>query len=67
MLDDINFENCADGDVLEGSDQLSCGFENDTCSWYADYTASILWKREKNGLGKDGEFFCLFLLCHCLL
>ncbi|XP_044077011.1 MAM and LDL-receptor class A domain-containing protein 1 isoform X2 [Siniperca chuatsi] len=45
MLDDISFENCGEGDVPAGSDQLSCDFENDACSWYHDYTASLLWKR----------------------
>lgn len=59
MLDDIKFENCTDGDVPEGSDQLSCGFDEDTCSWYTDYTASILWERDKNGL--EGEFFSFYL------
>lgn len=63
MLDDIKFENCADGDVLEGSDQLSCGFDSDTCSWYDDYTAGILWKRDSDALDKDGEFFSLSLFC----
>lgn len=67
MLDDIKFENCADGDVLEGSDQLSCSFDNDTCSWYADYTASILWKKDKKGLDEGGEFICFSLFCHYLL
>lgn len=57
MLDDIKFENCTDRDVPEGSDQLSCGFDNDTCSWYADYTASILWERDSDALDKDGEYF----------
>lgn len=61
MLDDIKFENCADGDVLEGSDQLSCGFEDGTCSWYADYTAGILWKNESDALDKDGEYFSVYL------
>lgn len=45
MLDDISFENCGEGDIPAGSDQLSCDFEEDTCSWYHDYTASLLWKR----------------------
>lgn len=65
MLDDIKFENCADGDVPEGSDQLSCSFDKDICSWYPDYTASILWKRDENGLDGKGEFFGLFLLGDC--
>ncbi|XP_063741755.1 MAM and LDL-receptor class A domain-containing protein 1-like [Eleginops maclovinus] len=41
MMDDIMFENCAEGDVPAGSDQLSCDFEEDTCSWYHDHTASL--------------------------
>ncbi|XP_058498690.1 MAM and LDL-receptor class A domain-containing protein 2 isoform X1 [Solea solea] len=45
MLDDISFENCGEGDVPAGSDQLSCDFEMDTCSWYHDYTARLLWDR----------------------
>lgn len=49
MLDDINFENCAEGDVPAGSDQLTCDFEKDTCSWYHDYTASLLWTRTNGG------------------
>nr|XP_046265191.1 MAM and LDL-receptor class A domain-containing protein 1 isoform X2 [Scatophagus argus] len=49
MLDDITFENCAEGDVPAGSDQLSCDFEKDSCSWYNDYTASLLWKRSNGG------------------
>lgn len=53
MLDDISFENCGEGDVPAGSDQLSCDFEKDTCSWYHDYTASLLWKRS-NGKFSDG-------------
>lgn len=57
MLDDINFEYCAEGEVPAGSDQLSCNFEKDTCSWYHDYTASLLWKRSKGGFdeGPDEE------------
>lgn len=62
MLDDIKFEYCAEGDVPEGSDQLSCDFEENTCSWYHDYTASMLWEE---GIGQQ-EFilfqFHLFLL-----
>ncbi|XP_071348966.1 MAM and LDL-receptor class A domain-containing protein 2 isoform X2 [Trachinotus anak] len=45
MLDDISFDSCGEGDVPAGSDQLSCDFEKDTCSWYPDYTASLLWDR----------------------
>ncbi|XP_069366962.1 MAM and LDL-receptor class A domain-containing protein 2 [Paralichthys olivaceus] len=47
MLDDISFENCGEDHVPTGSDQLSCDFENDTCSWYHDKTASISWERTK--------------------
>lgn len=55
MLDDIEFENCAEGDVPADSDRLSCDFdEKDTCSWYHDYTASMLWETE--GSSKNGEF-----------
>uniref|UniRef100_A0A3Q3KDZ0 MAM domain-containing protein n=1 Tax=Monopterus albus TaxID=43700 RepID=A0A3Q3KDZ0_MONAL len=53
MLDDISFENCAEGDVPIGSDQLSCDFEKDTCSWYHDYTASILWERSNGKFNKE--------------
>lgn len=52
MLDDISFENCAEGDIPEESGNLSCDFEKDTCSWYHDYTASLLWKRS-NGAYDD--------------
>lgn len=44
MLDDISFKNCIDEDIPEGSDHLSCDFEKKTCSWYHDYTASLLWE-----------------------
>ncbi|KAM3603666.1 uncharacterized protein V6R79_000320 [Siganus canaliculatus] len=53
MVDDISFDYCAEGDIPPGSDQLSCDFENDTCSWYSDYTASLLWKRTKGGFNED--------------
>ncbi|XP_038573588.1 MAM and LDL-receptor class A domain-containing protein 1 [Micropterus salmoides] len=53
MLDDISFDNCGEGDVPAGSDQLSCDFQKDTCSWYHDYTASLLWKRS-NGKYNEG-------------
>lgn len=60
MLDDVSFENCAQGDVPAGSDRLSCDFEKDTCSWYHDYTASLLWERSKGGFyggpTGDGEY-----------
>lgn len=62
MLDDIKFEYCADGDIPAGSDQLSCDFENDTCSWYHDYTTDLLWEREYNELKEKGEVSCLYLL-----
>lgn len=58
VLDDIKFENCADGDVPAGSDQLSCDFENDTCSWYHDYTTGFMWERSKDELNEKGEFHC---------
>lgn len=67
MLDDIQFENCADKDVPAGSDQLSCDFENDMCSWYHDYTADLLWEKQKAALMDKSEFPCLSLSCHCLL
>ncbi|XP_028283475.1 MAM and LDL-receptor class A domain-containing protein 2 [Parambassis ranga] len=44
MLDDISFENCREEDIPEGSDHLSCDFEKKICSWYHDYTASLLWE-----------------------
>ncbi|XP_075875933.1 MAM and LDL-receptor class A domain-containing protein 1 [Nelusetta ayraudi] len=50
MLDDMKFEYCAEGDVPEDSDQLSCDFEENTCSWYHDYTASMLWEK---GIGSS--------------
>lgn len=55
MLDDIRFENCAEGDVPAGSDQLSCNFESNICSWYRDYNASLLWERNENGPGPAGR------------
>lgn len=55
MLDDIMFNNCAAGDIPAGSEQLSCDFENDTCSWYHDYTASLLWQRSKHEFGNNPE------------
>ncbi|KAM7379552.1 hypothetical protein PAMP_005098 [Pampus punctatissimus] len=62
MLDDITFENCAAGDVPAGSDQLSCDFENNTCSWYHDYTASLLWKRSKEIQGPDGKGYYMSIM-----
>lgn len=62
MVDDISFEYCEEGEVPAGSEQLSCDFETDTCSWYPDYTASLLWERSDgrydDGPAGEGEF-CL--------
>lgn len=50
MLDDINFEYCKEGEVPAGGiDNLSCDFEKDTCAWYNDYRASLLWEKSKGG------------------
>ncbi|KAL1280451.1 hypothetical protein QQF64_015051 [Cirrhinus molitorella] len=46
MLDDITLTDCAEGDIPAGSDQLSCDFEKDMCSWYHDQLAELQWKRE---------------------
>ncbi|XP_050961124.1 MAM and LDL-receptor class A domain-containing protein 2 isoform X2 [Labeo rohita] len=46
MLDDITLTDCAKGDIPAGSDQLSCDFEKDVCSWYNDQSAELQWKRE---------------------
>ncbi len=46
MLDDITLTECAEGDIPAGSDQLSCDFEKDACSWYHDQSADLKWKRE---------------------
>lgn len=62
VLDDIQFENCADEDVPAGSDQLSCDFKYNTCSWYHDYTVGLLWERENDKLNEKSEFLCLSLL-----
>ncbi|XP_068593728.1 MAM and LDL-receptor class A domain-containing protein 1 isoform X2 [Cebidichthys violaceus] len=53
MLDDVSFDNCREGDVPAGSDQLSCDFEKDTCSWYHSYTASLLWERNNIIFSED--------------
>jgi len=55
MLDDVSFDHCREGDFPAGADQLSCDFENDTCSWYDDYSASLLWKRSTDAFSK-GEY-----------
>lgn len=46
MLDDITMTDCAEGDIPAASDQLSCDFEKDTCSWYHDQSTEIKWRRE---------------------
>ncbi|XP_034411292.1 MAM and LDL-receptor class A domain-containing protein 2 [Cyclopterus lumpus] len=53
MLDDVRFDHCREGDFPVGSDQLSCDFEKDTCSWYDDYTASLLWKTSNEIFSED--------------
>ncbi|XP_058250824.1 MAM and LDL-receptor class A domain-containing protein 1 [Hemibagrus wyckioides] len=45
MLDDITLMDCAEGDIPEDSDQLSCDFENNMCGWYIDQSASLIWER----------------------
>lgn len=52
VLDDISFENCGEEDIPEASDRLSCDFEKDTCSWYHDYTGSLLWERTRGMFGE---------------
>lgn len=47
MLDDITLMGCAEGDIPAGSEQLSCDFESNTCSWYIDQSANLTWKRGK--------------------
>ncbi|XP_055007320.1 MAM and LDL-receptor class A domain-containing protein 1 isoform X2 [Boleophthalmus pectinirostris] len=54
-LDDILFNNCGLDDIPPASDQLSCDFEKDTCSWYHDYTANLLWDRNKFEFGDNPE------------
>ncbi|CAJ1072730.1 MAM and LDL-receptor class A domain-containing protein 2 [Xyrichtys novacula] len=62
MLDDISFEYCTEGEIPPGSDQLSCDFEKDTCSWYHDYTASLLWKRNQGGfVGPAGDGYYMLI------
>ncbi|KAM9718846.1 MAM and LDL-receptor class A domain-containing protein 1 [Menidia menidia] len=66
MVDDITFEYCGNEDIPDGSDRLSCDFEKDTCSWYHDYTASLMWKRS-NGLLEDiagNGYFMLIKAAH---
>lgn len=54
MLDDVEFEHCEEGDVPEDSNQLSCDFDQEnTCSWYHDYTASIVWKSDGRDSGSE--------------
>ncbi|CAL9689267.1 unnamed protein product [Knipowitschia caucasica] len=53
-LDDILFNNCAKNDIPPGSDQLSCDFEQDTCSWYHDYSSSLVWTRKSDKAEKPG-------------
>lgn len=53
MLDDITLIDCAEGDIPAASDQLSCDFEKDTCSWYHDRSTEITWRRED---GKNPPF-----------
>lgn len=47
MLDDIDFPSCNEGEVPPGSDLLTCDFEKDTCAWYPDHFASLLWTRAR--------------------
>ncbi|XP_055359914.1 MAM and LDL-receptor class A domain-containing protein 2 isoform X2 [Betta splendens] len=63
MLDDISFEYCGDSDVPPGSDHLSCDFEEHTCSWYHDYTSSLLWKRtnERFSHGPAGNGYYMII------
>lgn len=54
-LDDILFNNCAESDIPPGSDQLSCDFEKNTCSWYHDYTSSLQFERKEQEFGENPE------------
>lgn len=47
MMDDIKLVGCAEGDIPEGSEQLSCDFETNTCGWYTDQSANLTWERSK--------------------
>ncbi|KAF5904073.1 MAM and LDL-receptor class A domain-containing protein 2-like, partial [Clarias magur] len=47
MIDDITLMSCTEEDIPPGSDQLSCDFEENTCGWYADQSASLIWERTK--------------------
>lgn len=47
MLDDITLMSCTEEDIPPGSDQLSCDFEENTCGWYIDQSASLIWERTK--------------------
>lgn len=63
VLDDIEFEHCAAGDVPEDSNQLSCNFDHEnTCSWYNDYTASMLWETERDSNGEFDHFHLILYL-----
>lgn len=51
-LDDLELEFCAEGEVPKDSDQLSCDFDKEnTCSWYHDYTTSLLWTHHEKDSG----------------
>ncbi|XP_062407771.1 MAM and LDL-receptor class A domain-containing protein 1 [Sardina pilchardus] len=47
MLDDIIFHSCNEGDVPSGYDSLTCDFEKDSCAWYPDHSASVMWRKAK--------------------
>jgi len=53
MLDDITFKYCREGDVPAGSNQLTCDFEKDTCSWYHNSTTGLLWSRNQGSYGDN--------------